>query len=123
MSQLQREAVGLDTPADISTKNVWQALNDDLKDQPVASLPILRCDDAQFLRSYVTLSSIVSEMIHMYYAPTARTRMNSGKVLNLYHQLEDWYKMLPQILRLDGHAPPHLFILQFVFSTNLDYAF
>jgi hypothetical protein len=104
---LQREAIGLDIPDNVNAES---------KDKKNT---LLHCDDAQFLYHFVTLTSIVSEMIFMFYAPTERNRINSGKILNLHHQYKTWYNQLPESLLLSDDTPPHIFILQFVLFNKI----
>lgn len=111
VSQLQREAIAFDLPDDVRTNHPWQALNDESRNRNIATL---FCDDAQFLRHFVILSSTVSDIISMNFAPSERTRMNSGRVRHLYHRMEIWYRKLPECLRLSDQRPPHVFILQLV---------
>lgn len=113
MSQLVRAGISLEIPANVSSSDSWQILNDDLRRKKV---PILSCDDGQFLHYFVTLSIIVSEMIFMFYAPT--DRMNSAKVINFYYKYQTWYRQLPKSLLLTDRTAPHVFILQYVILTR-----
>lgn len=114
VSQLPREAIAIDLPKDLHSNDTWQAINDESRySQPV----ILRCDDAQLLHHFVKLSVIVGELMTMFYAPSPRARMTSGRVRSFYQQLKGWYKTLPLSLRLSDEAPPHIYIFQYVIFT------
>jgi hypothetical protein len=73
-------------------------------------MPIWKCNRNQFLLRLSSLSEIVSDMIHMFYAP--QERMNSRKFLEVYKKYLSWYETLPESLQLNQKSPPHVYALQ-----------
>jgi hypothetical protein len=108
VSQLPRAAIGIDKPKDVDTLDTWVLYTDKCLDG--VDVPFWQCSRNQFLLRLSNLSEVVSDMVHMFYAP--RERLNSRKFLDKYHRYQSWYKGLPDVLRLDDAAPPHVFTLQ-----------
>ena len=67
-----------------------------------------------FLQELTTLSELINDSNHMFFAP--KERLTSSKLLDCYTKYQTWYRRLPAALGIDGdkEPQPHILTLQYV---------
>lgn len=67
-----------------------------------------------FLQEFTSLSELVNDNNHMFFAP--KERLTSNKLLGCYNRYKAWYRKLPSSLGIDGkkEPEPHILVLQYV---------
>lgn len=108
ISQLPRAAITLDKPilnepAAGSKSDIYSAASH----KPSGTLT-----NRMFLQEFSTLSELINDNNFTFFAP--KERFTSRRLLDCYTKYQDWYKNLPQILRVDGvkEPQPHIIVLQ-----------
>jgi hypothetical protein len=108
ISQLPRAAITLDKPI--------------LDESPTTPQPEAFASPAQvlpspvtsrmFLQEFSTLSELINDNNYMFFAP--KERFTSRRLLECFDRYQQWYKNLPQQLKLDGirDPQPHIIVLQ-----------
>ena len=106
ISQLPRAAITLDKPILEETPSLPEAFPGASR---VASGVVTT---RMFLQEFTTLSELVNDHNHMFFAP--KERLTSSKLLDCYHKYQAWYRRLPPMLAVDGkeEPEPHILVLQ-----------
>lgn len=113
ISALPRNAIRLEKPClrDHLEGKVWRPYGDANLDGVSPGLEQASLKYTTLL--YVsTLSEIVDDVVHMFYAP--RDRITSRKLLQHHEKFQTWYKNLPDVLRIRETGPtlPQVLSLQ-----------
>ncbi|PVH93878.1 hypothetical protein DM02DRAFT_618998 [Periconia macrospinosa] len=76
-----------------------------------------------FLQEFSTLSEVLNDNNYMFFAP--KERFTSRRLLECYNRYQEWYKHLPQSLRLDGvrEPQPHIIVLHMLYHTAIVHLF
>jgi hypothetical protein len=99
ISQLPRAAITLDKPI--------------LDESPAGPQPVASpVTSRMFLQEFSTLTELINDNNYMFFAP--EKRFTSRRLLECYDKYQQWYRNLPQQLKLESlHEPqPHIIVLQ-----------
>ncbi len=105
---MPRAAIEIEKPNEPSNVTQWQFYNDDVREATPDTLRL--CYEQELLYQQSSLTELLSEMLVIYYAP--RERLCSRRVLDLYTRFKNWYKQLPDTLKLSENCAPNVFQLQ-----------
>jgi len=110
ISQLPRAAITLDKP---------------ILDEPpagvhpeaypgAAQVPPGTVTTRMFLQEFSSLSELINDNNYMFYAPNPR--MTDMRLINCHNRYLEWYKNIPQALRIERvrEPQPHILVLQYV---------
>jgi hypothetical protein len=108
ISQLPRAAITLDKP-------LLDEPPTDTHAEADANTPRLlfgTVTSRMFLQEFSTLSELINDNNYMFFAP--KERFTSRRLLECYAKYQNWYKNLPQQLKLGdaGEPQPHIIVLQ-----------
>lgn len=84
----------------------WRPYEDTINSAPAlvqASRPTL------FLKCLSEVCEIASDMVNTFYAP--RESFTSRKLAACFSEFQEWYRRLPESLRLDNTSLPHVLVL------------
>jgi len=113
ISALPRNAIRLEKPClqDHLEGKVWRPYGDPNLDGLAPGLEQASLKYTTLLYTS-TLSEIVDDVLHMFYAP--RDRVTSRKLLQHHEKFQNWYKSLPDVLRIRESGPtlPQVLSLQ-----------
>jgi len=114
ISQLPRAAITLDKPILDESSTDPQPDAFASPRQPVHSPVTSR----MFLQEFSTLSELINDNNYMFFAP--KERFTSRRLLECYDRYQQWYRNLPQQLKLEGvrEPQPHIIVLQYVDSLH-----